>query len=143
MFVGFLILAHAKLRMLELYYNFFAKFCDVNKFEELEMDTDSLYPAPAEREKEDCIRPEMKTQWQQLGSKDCNERIARDVARRTDVTSNKFKFSSKDLNKLLLEKYGDGLLEKRRGVLDENENNTSTGRGFRTDNHTVAAYEQV
>ena len=40
--VGFLILQHAKLRMLEFYYNFFERFCDVNKFEELEMDTDSL-----------------------------------------------------------------------------------------------------
>ena len=38
--VEFFILQYAKLRMLELYYNFFDKFCDVNKFEELEMDTD-------------------------------------------------------------------------------------------------------
>ena len=46
--VGFFILQYAKLRMLEIYYNFFDKFCDVNKFEELEMDTDSLYLALAE-----------------------------------------------------------------------------------------------
>ena len=46
--VGFFILQYAKLRMLELYYNFFDKFCDVYKFEELEMDTDSLYLALAE-----------------------------------------------------------------------------------------------
>ena len=39
--VGFFILQYAKLRMLELYYYFFERFCDVNKFEELEMDTDS------------------------------------------------------------------------------------------------------
>ena len=39
--------------MLELYYNFFTKLCDVNKFEELEMDTDSLYLALAEKELED------------------------------------------------------------------------------------------
>ena len=45
--VGFFILQYAKLRMLELYYNFCDKFCDVNKFEELEMDTDSLYLALA------------------------------------------------------------------------------------------------
>ena len=31
--VGFFILQYAKLRMLELYYNFFTRFCDVNKFE--------------------------------------------------------------------------------------------------------------
>ena len=37
---GFFILQYANLRMLELYYNFFDQFCDVNKFEELETDTD-------------------------------------------------------------------------------------------------------
>ena len=47
--VGFFILQYAKLRMLELYYNFFERFCDVNKFEELEMDTDSLYLALSEK----------------------------------------------------------------------------------------------
>ena len=31
--------------MLELYYNFFKKFCDTDKHEELEMDADSLYLA--------------------------------------------------------------------------------------------------
>ena len=40
--VGFCILQYAKLRMLELYYNFFKKFCDTDKYEELELDTDSL-----------------------------------------------------------------------------------------------------
>ena len=39
--VGFFILKHAKLRMLKLNNNFFDQFCDVNKVEELEMDTDS------------------------------------------------------------------------------------------------------
>ena len=41
--VGFFILQYAKLRMFELYYNFFDKFCDVTKLEELEMDSDSFY----------------------------------------------------------------------------------------------------
>ena len=40
-FVGFFILQNAKLRMLELYYNFFHKYRDEIKFEELEMETDS------------------------------------------------------------------------------------------------------
>ena len=61
--VGFFIRQYANLRMLELYYNFFTRFCDVNKFEELEMDTDSLYLALAEKELEDCIRPEMRAGW--------------------------------------------------------------------------------
>ena len=69
--VGFFILQYAKLRLLELYYNFFTRFCDVNKFEKLERDTDLLYPALAEKEPEDCIRPEMRAEWQRLRSNDC------------------------------------------------------------------------
>ena len=38
--VGFFIFQYAQLRMLELYYKFFKKFCDTEKYEELEMDTD-------------------------------------------------------------------------------------------------------
>ena len=34
------------------------------------MDTDSLYLALAEKELEDCIRPEMRTEWQRLRSND-------------------------------------------------------------------------
>ena len=60
--VGFFILQYTKLRMLELYHNFITRFCDVNKFEELEMDTDSLYIALAEKELENCIRPEMRAE---------------------------------------------------------------------------------
>ena len=48
--VGFFILQYAKFRMLELYYNFFERFCDFNKFAEFEMDTDSLYLALSEKE---------------------------------------------------------------------------------------------
>ena len=69
-FVGFFILQYAKLRMFELYYNFFTRFCDVNKFEELKIDTDLLYFALAEEELEDCIRPELRVEWQRLRSKD-------------------------------------------------------------------------
>ena len=36
--IGFFIPQNAKLRLLELYYIIFPKFCDVNKIEELEMD---------------------------------------------------------------------------------------------------------
>ena len=52
--------------MLELYYYFFDKFCDVDKFEELEMDTDFLYLAPAHRNLYDCIRPFKKEEWEAL-----------------------------------------------------------------------------
>ena len=57
----------AELRMLELYYNFFDKFCDVNIFEELEMDTDSLYLALAEEKLYDSIQPEKRDIWEKLG----------------------------------------------------------------------------
>ena len=77
--VGFLILQYAKLQLLELYYNSFSKFCDLNKFEELEMDTDSIYLAPAEKELEDCIRPEMRAEWQRLRSNDCVDSFTSDV----------------------------------------------------------------
>ena len=49
---GIFILQYPKLRMLELYYNFSSNFCDLNKFEEFEMDTDLLYLALAEKELE-------------------------------------------------------------------------------------------
>ena len=45
---GFFILQYANLRMLEQYFNFFDKYCDVTNFEELEMDTDWLYIALSE-----------------------------------------------------------------------------------------------
>ena len=65
--------------MLELYYNFFTKFCDVNKFEELEMDTDSPYLALAEKELGDCIRPEMSAEWQRLRSIYCVDNFTPDA----------------------------------------------------------------
>ena len=56
--------------MLELYYNFFDKYSDVKKFEELEMDTDSLYMALAYENLYERIRPEMKSTWKKLRSND-------------------------------------------------------------------------
>ena len=77
--IGFFILQYAKLRMLELYYNFFTRFCDVNKFEKLKMDTDSLYLALAGKELVDCIRPEMRAEWQRLRSNDCVDSFTADA----------------------------------------------------------------
>ena len=80
--VGFFILQNAKLRMLELYYNFFKKFCDTDKYEELEMDTDSLYLALSEENLEDVILPEKRADWNQLRSDDCTDRFTANV---TDI----------------------------------------------------------
>ena len=60
-----------------------------------------------------------------------------------DVTSNKLNFSSKGLNKRVLEQNGEGPLEKYRRVLNEKVNVTLNNRGFRSNNHSVATYEQV
>ena len=43
----------------------------MNKFEELDMDTDSLYLPLAAKELEDCIRPEMIEVLERLRSQDC------------------------------------------------------------------------
>ena len=60
--VGFFILQYNKHRMLELYYNFFERFSDVNSFEELEMDTDPLYLALSEKELYGYIREKSKAE---------------------------------------------------------------------------------
>ena len=77
--VGFFILQYGKLRMLELYHNIFTRFCDVSKFEELEMDTDSLYLLLTEKELEDCIRPEMGAEGQRLRSNGCVDSFTADA----------------------------------------------------------------
>ena len=77
--VGFFILQYAKLPKLELYYNFSTRFCDVNKFEVLEIDTDSLYLALAEKELEDCIKPEMRAEWQRSRLNDCVDNFTADA----------------------------------------------------------------
>ena len=71
--VGFFILQYAKLRLLELYFNFFKKCCDSDKYEELEMDTDSLCLALSEENLKDVILSEKRAEWDQLRSKDCTD----------------------------------------------------------------------
>ena len=169
--------------MLELYYNFFERFCDVNKFEELEMDTDFLYLALSEKELYDCIREESKAEWGLLRTEDCKDDFTANATNNFfpktcctkhmkhdkrepglfkeefrctemlclcsktyccyDSNSNKYKFSSKSLNKRTLEDCGDCPMAKYRKVLDKFINVTSTNRGFRTVHHSVATYEQT
>jgi hypothetical protein len=76
--VGFFILQYAKLRMLELYYNFFVKYCDPNLYEEIEMDTDSLYLALGCTNLDDLVRDEMKEEWNSIRSKDCRDNFEAD-----------------------------------------------------------------
>ena len=60
-----------------------------------------------------------------------------------DVVSKDFIFSCKCITKCLLEQSGDGPLDKYRRVLDEKVIVTSINRGSRTNNHTVATFEQM
>ena len=73
--VGFFISQYAKLRLLELYYNFFKKFCDTDKYEEVEMDTNSLYLTLSEKNLENVILPEKRAEWDRLRSKDCYDKF--------------------------------------------------------------------
>ena len=60
-----------------------------------------------------------------------------------DRKSNKYKFSSKRLNKRTLEDCGNGPMSKSRKVLEEAVNVTSSNRGLRTVQHGVGTYEQT
>ena len=182
-FIGFLILQHAKLSMFELYCNFFDKYCDVTRYEELEKEINSLHLALAEEDLYDCIRPEMREQWEALRNPDCTNCFPADATRnffdRTccaehkkhdkkepslfkeefgcaemlcfsskkyccyDVVSNILKFSSKSLNKRVLEQNGEGPVKIFRRLLEEKVVFTSTNRGFRTENHAFATYERT
>ena len=78
--VKILKLQNAKLRMLRIYYNFFDKFCDLDHFEELEMDTDYLYHGLAERKLTNCTRTEMKAEWELLQFRDCDDSFTTDAS---------------------------------------------------------------
>ena len=185
---GFFVLQNAKLRTLELYHNFFKKFCDTDKYEEfekiiLEMDTDSLYLALSDENLEDVILPEKRAEWDQLRSANCTDNFTANAtgnfSPRTcynahkkhdkrepvlfseefrcsemlclwsktyccwDKQTNKYKFSSKGVNKRTLDDFSDGPMSKSRKVLEESATVTSTNRGFRTIQHSVATYEQT
>ena len=60
-----------------------------------------------------------------------------------DSQSQKFKFSSKGLNKRTLESSGGGPMSKYRKVLEETLNVTSANRGFRVIDHNVGTSDQT
>ena len=72
------ILQYTELSMLGLFYNFSTKFLDLNEFKDFQMDTDSLYLALAEKQVADCIRPEMKAEFEHLRTKDCTDSFTAD-----------------------------------------------------------------
>ena len=180
--VDFFILQYAKLRILELHYNFLDIFGDVNNFEELKMDTDLIYLGFLEEYLYDCIQPDKRAAWEKMREIDCRD-FFKAVAKHNifsrsccsthkehakqepffeesfrctemlclhsktyccyDNNSDKFKFSSKALNKRLLEDSGDGTRAKYSRVFDYAVKVTSTNRGFGIVYHTVATYVQT
>ena len=60
-----------------------------------------------------------------------------------DSKSQKYKLSSKGLNKRALEDSGDGPMAKYRQVLIKAVNLKSTNRRFKSINYTVATYEKT
>ena len=58
------------LRKLETYYILWTTFCDTGKYEQMEMDTDSLYSEPTEKELYDWIGNENMQECETLRSKD-------------------------------------------------------------------------
>ena len=60
---------------MEPYYNFFEKICDTDNYEELEMDTDSLYLAVSEENLQDVILPKKRADRDQFRSKNCTDKF--------------------------------------------------------------------
>ena len=65
----------------KFYYNFFKQYCDESKFEELEMDTDSLYLALTENDITDCIRQYKLGEWTVIRKEDCRNTFEADSLR--------------------------------------------------------------
>ena len=76
--VGFFILQYAKLTMLQLFYNFFQLSCYSQKYELIEMDTDSLYMTLSEDKVEELIKQEMKLMWEMNRGNDCRDEFRAD-----------------------------------------------------------------
>ena len=76
--VGFFIAQYAEQKIFEFFYNFFKKFCDADKYEELEMDTDSLYLSLSEENLGTVIHPEKRDEWNAIRSVDCTDILTAD-----------------------------------------------------------------
>jgi hypothetical protein len=61
--IAFFVYQYAKLRMLQLRYDFLDKFVDPSDFQMVEMDTDSCYMALATKDLESAIKPSMRDEF--------------------------------------------------------------------------------
>lgn len=73
--IEYFILQYAKLRMLQFYYDFMLKFVNRDDSEYCEIDTDSAFMALAGPTLESVIKPEMKQQYLQGLTDNCNDNI--------------------------------------------------------------------
>ena len=62
--------------MLDIYYNFFKKFCDTDKYDEFEMDNDFLCLALSEEKLENGNLPKKRAEWVHIRSKDCTDNFS-------------------------------------------------------------------
>ena len=76
--VGFFVLLYAKITMLQVKYNFLSSVCDPNKYELIELDTDSLYMALSEEKPDEISRPEIRLLWYWMMQSDCSDNFAAD-----------------------------------------------------------------
>ena len=161
--IGFFVYQHAKLRMLQFYYDFLDVFLDRADFEYVQMDTDSAYFAISGDSLESLVKPELRQLYEQEKDK-WLPRTDTEEHRRYDKRTpglfklewegdgivalcsktwygfgSKDKFSCKGVNKRnnVINK------EKFMRVLTERKAGSATNRGFRVRDNNVLTYEQV
>ena len=61
------------------FYTSIFKICNNNNFEDLDLDTNPLYLALAEKKLTDCIRPGVKPEWERVRSRDCDDSSTNDA----------------------------------------------------------------
>ena len=62
--IGFFVYQYAKLRMLQFYFDFMAKYLDRSDFQYCEMDTNSAYIAIAGQSVERLVKPELRGEFE-------------------------------------------------------------------------------
>ena len=83
---GFFNLQDGKQRILELYFKFFKKLCDADKYEDFEMDTGSLYLALSEEKLEDVFLPEKQEEWNSMRSRDFKGNLTSNATNNFSIT---------------------------------------------------------
>ena len=73
-------LQYVKQRMLELIYSFFKNFCDTDQYEELELDTRSIYLVLSGGNLYHVILPKKRDQWKAMRFRDCTDALTANAA---------------------------------------------------------------